>query len=89
MLSEAALSAIRTKGIGPKDEARFVVTCLRATARRILNPLRFQWALPGVEGARAETYGYDATILIDLCKGGGRRQPRRRRHGWTPLPRQE
>jgi hypothetical protein len=37
---------------------------------KIKNPLKFQWVSPGAQqqGGVATVFGYDATILIDVCK---------------------
>jgi hypothetical protein len=36
---------------------------------KLKNPLIFQWGTPGaLEGYLPKVYGYDATILVDLCK---------------------
>lgn len=38
-------------------------------SEKIQNPLKFQWAPPGAQQSGTTTvYGYDATILIDVCK---------------------
>lgn len=37
-------------------------------AQKLANPLIFQWAPPGVKGLTPKVYGYDVTIMIDLCK---------------------
>ncbi|HEX9277084.1 MAG TPA: P63C domain-containing protein [Casimicrobiaceae bacterium] len=35
---------------------------------KLKNPLKFQWGSGGAEQPPAEVHGYDATLLIDLCK---------------------
>jgi hypothetical protein len=35
---------------------------------KIAQPLIFQWSTPGTKTPPATTYGYDVTILIDICK---------------------
>ena len=39
---------------------------------KIAKPLKFQWATPGVERPPGDIYGYDVTLLIDVCKAIGR-----------------
>jgi hypothetical protein len=35
---------------------------------KIQKPLKFQWAVPGVGRPPGDIYGYDVTLLIDVCK---------------------
>jgi hypothetical protein len=35
---------------------------------KVQNPLRFQWGTGGAQQPPNEVYGYDATLLIDVCK---------------------
>lgn len=35
---------------------------------KLKNPLIFQWSLPGTKTPNTAVYGYDVTILIDICK---------------------
>jgi hypothetical protein len=37
-------------------------------SEKFRNPMKFQWGSGGAEQPPAEIHGYDATILIDLCK---------------------
>jgi hypothetical protein len=37
-------------------------------SEKLANPLIFQWSAPGVKTPPAATYGYDVTMLIDICK---------------------
>jgi hypothetical protein len=37
-------------------------------AEKFQNPLKFQWGGGGAEQPPVEVHGYDATLLIDLCK---------------------
>lgn len=36
---------------------------------KIENPLKFQWGGPGADGPPRSIYGFDATLLIDICNG--------------------
>lgn len=35
---------------------------------KVQNPIRFQWGTGGAQQPPNEVYGYDATLLIDVCK---------------------
>jgi P63C domain len=37
-------------------------------SEKLQNPLKFQWRSGGAQSPPTEVHGYDATILVDLCK---------------------
>ena len=45
-------------------------------AEKLKNPLKFQWRSGGAQTPPIEVFGYDATILVDLCKAIIKAEPK-------------